>query len=152
MSELENIPSSIPLSTATRLELSDEEEELLKQANAPSPTVLQLSQVALIDIVTETRFEFPTTKKIIYIGRANEELTVQVDLSALKNADIISRVHAAIHLEEEKFFLEDAGSVNGTWLNGEKLKTGIRFRKEINSGDEIAFGKNQSIKLTFEKE
>ena len=149
LKELENTQPSVPLSTATRLELPDEEEAQLQTS---SPTVLQLSQAALVHKKTDTRFELPTTKNTVYIGRPNEELPVQVDLSDLEDADIISRVHAAIHVEDDKFFLEDAGSANGTWLNGEKLKPGIRFRKLLKSGDEIAFGKKQSIKLTFEQQ
>ena len=148
LKELENTQPSVPLSTATRLELSDEEEA----PPQPSLTVLQLSQATLVDKKTDTRFELPTTKNTVYIGRPNEELPVQVDLSDLEDADIVSRIHAAIHIEDEKFFLEDAGSANGTWLNGEKLKPGIRFRKLLKSGDEIAFGKKQSIKLTFEQQ
>ena len=148
LSELENTQPSVPLSTATRLELSDEEEA----PPQPSLTVLQLSQATLVDKKTDTRFELPTTKNTVYIGRPNEELPVQVDLSDLEDADIVSRIHAAIHIEDEKFFLEDAGSANGTWLNGEKLKPGIRFRKLLKSGDEIALGRNQLIKLTFEQD
>ncbi|MDJ0726163.1 MAG: FHA domain-containing protein [Prochloraceae cyanobacterium] len=146
LSALENKEPSVPLSTATRLEFDEEE------TPQPSPTVLQLSQATLVDTKSETRFELPTAKNTIYIGRPNEELPVQVDLSDLEDADIISRVHAAIHVEDDRFFLEDAGSANGTWLNGEQLKPGIRFRKLLKSGDEIAFGKKQSIKLTFEQD
>lgn len=148
LSQLENNSASIPLSSATRLEFSDPEEANLQPA--VSPTTLQLSRSVLVDKQTDICFELPATKNTIYIGRTNEEFPVQIDLSALKDSDIISRVQAAIHLEGENFFLEDAGSANGTWLNGEKLRSGIRFRKQLRSGDEIAFGRKQSVKLTFE--
>jgi len=150
LSELEKTEPSIPVAAATRLELPDDDEPALK--TAPTPTMLQLSRAVLIDNKSETSFELPPTKNTIYIGRANEELPVQVDLSDLEESDIISRVHAAIHSEGETFFLEDAGSSNGTWLNGEKLRAGVRFRKKLQSGDVVAFGKNQSIELTFEQE
>ncbi|MCW8141573.1 MAG: FHA domain-containing protein, partial [Planctomycetota bacterium] len=47
----------------------------------------------------------------------------------------ISWNHARIMREGERFFLEDAGSSNGTWVNGEKVK-----RRELRANDVIYFG------------
>ncbi|MCO5167405.1 MAG: FHA domain-containing protein [Planctomycetes bacterium] len=50
----------------------------------------------------------------------------------------ISWNHARITREGERFFLEDAGSSNGTWVNGEKVK-----RRELRANDVIYFGKTK---------
>ena len=106
----------------------------------------------LIDVETEEEFVLPKDEKISYIGRLNDEFPIQVDLSNINRADLISRVHAAIHYENEVYYLEDAGSANGTWLNDKQIKPGTRFRQELNSGDTIAFGRNQTIELIFNLE
>ena len=41
--------------------------------------------------------------------------------------DLISREHLKITLNGENVFIEELGSSNGTWLNGNKLKTKIKY-------------------------
>jgi len=132
--------------TVTRLEI--DEPEFLAPALV---TTMELPSIKalLIQPETEKVFELPSIEKIIYIGRTNEERPVQVDLTFLPDSDVISRIHAAITVENDNYFLEDTGSSNGTWLNEEKLEPGNRHRLKINSGDVIAFGKSKSIKLEF---
>lgn len=48
----------------------------------------------------------------------------------------ISRAHAAIGFDGERFFVEDLGSTNGTAVNSKKEP-----RVALNSGDEIQLGK-----------
>jgi hypothetical protein len=50
----------------------------------------------------------------------------------------ISWNHAKITLESGKYFVEDTGSSNGTWVNGEKVK-----RRELKANDVIYFGKTK---------
>ena len=140
--------SSVPIGAATTLELDE-----LPIQNIVSPaTTLEIPEspkAILIDLETEEEFVLPSEEKIAYIGRLNDEFPIQIDLSNMKRADLISRVHAAIHHENEVYYLEDAGSANGTWLNEKQIKPGTRFRQELNSGDTIAFGRNQTIELIF---
>lgn len=143
-----NPHAPVPISLATRLELPERKgKEQIFSYDLAQPKVLQ---AALIDSATGLKFGIPSEEKSVYIGRFNMELPVQIDLSNLQNADVISRIHAVIYNDEESYFIEDAGSTNGTWLNGEKLLSGARFRKKLKSGDRIGFGRNQSIKLIFE--
>ena len=149
--EPEQSPSSLPIGAATRLEL---DEPPIQSVVSP-PTTLELPELpkaVLINQETAEKFILPSGETTAYIGRLNEEFPIQVDLSAIPNADLISRVHAAIHLENEVYYLEDAGSANGTWLNETKIEPGIRFRQQLNPGDTIAFGRNQTVKLTFDLE
>ncbi len=146
--ESEQLPSPLPMGAATRLEL---DEPPIPNIVSP-PTTLELPTAILINQETEEKFILPSDEKTVYIGRLNEEFPVQIDLSAIPNADLISRVHAVIHFENEVYYLEDAGSANGTWLNEQKIKTGTRFRQQLNPGDTIAFGRNQTVKFTFDLE
>ena len=143
--------SSVPTAAATTLEL---DEPPMQEIVSPATTleIPETPNAILIDVETEEEFVLPKDEKISYIGRLNDEFPIQVDLSNINRADLISRVHAAIHYENEVYYLEDAGSANGTWLNDKQIKPGTRFRQELNSGDTIAFGRNQTIELIFNLE
>ncbi|MDJ0679068.1 MAG: FHA domain-containing protein [Xenococcaceae cyanobacterium MO_167.B52] len=149
--ESEESRTGLPIGAATRLEI---EEPPIKEIASP-PTTLELPELptaVLIDQETGERFIIPSEEKTAYIGRINDEFPVQIDLSGILNADLISRVHAAIHREDEVYYVEDAGSANGTWLNETELQSGTRFRKQLNPGDTIAFGRSQTVKFTFDLE
>ena len=149
--ETEQPQSSLPVGAATRLQL---DEPPIQEMVSPATTLQlpELPKAVLIDRETEEKITLPPEEKTAYIGRLNDEFPIQVDLSNIDDADLISRVHAAIHHERDTYYIEDAGSANGTWLNEEKIQPGIRFRKQLNSGDTIAFGRNQTIKFTFDLE
>ena len=149
--ESEESRTGLPIGAATRLEI---EEPPIKEIASP-PTTLELPELptaVLIDQETGERFILPSEEKTAYIGRINDEFPIQIDLSGILNADLISRVHAAIHREDEVYYVEDAGSANGTWLNDTELQSGTRFRKQLNPGDTIAFGRSQTVKFTFDLE
>lgn len=50
----------------------------------------------------------------------------------------VSRQHALLVASGERFFLEDRGSFNGTFLNGSRVQPGVRL--PLRHGDRIAFG------------
>ena len=68
-----------------------------------------------------------TTQPII-IGRAGELDIVLVE-------DMVSRKHAKLTFSDGKFLLEDLGSTNGTYVNGEKVQAAI-----VQEGDRILVG------------
>lgn len=55
----------------------------------------------------------------------------------------ISRHHAKITQEGERFILHDLESKNGTWVNGEQLQG----QRDLEDGDEIVLGK--VVRITF---
>ncbi len=76
--------------------------------------------------------EYPVSKPEFTIGRSSE--------SDLHIADtLISRVHCKLSFESEKWFIEDLGSTNGTWIVGQKVtkrvplppRTSVRIGKTI---------------------
>jgi pSer/pThr/pTyr-binding forkhead associated (FHA) protein len=62
--------------------------------------------------------EFPLDRPELSIGRHESCEIVIPDRS-------VSRVHARIHTAPGEFLIEDAGSANGTWVNGVRL-TGLK--------------------------
>ena len=72
---------------------------------------------------------------VTYMGRAAENEIVILDKRS-------SREHAIIRREGRKVIIEDQGSTNGTYLNGERLLSPIQLR----DGDQIKVG---DIVFTF---
>ncbi len=78
---------------------------------------------------------FETTKRRVTIGRARADLDVDLDLSPDKT---VSRPHAAIVVDDGRFFIEDLGSSRGTLVNGEDVKG--MGRRHLSPGDSIQIG------------
>ena len=136
-------------SPGTVLDMPDEPEP---EPIPPTP----LPPMAMLIAEGGERFELPDLP-VLYVGKPNDQIPVQVDLSGVAESEIISRVHAVIHRfkhedQPETFFLEDAGSLNGTILNGEPLQAGTRHRKPLNPGDAVTFGRKRQITFRFEVE
>jgi hypothetical protein len=73
--------------------------------------------------------EFPMTpNKEIVVGRSS-------DLDMVLVEEMVSRKHARIAYENEAVVIEDLGSTNGTFVNGEKIK-----RVQLKEGDRVLIG------------
>jgi pSer/pThr/pTyr-binding forkhead associated (FHA) protein len=73
--------------------------------------------------------EFPIVHdKQILIGRSS-------DLDMVLVEDMVSRKHARIAPQGEQIWIEDLGSTNGTFVNGEKIK-----RARLKEGDRVLIG------------
>ena len=86
----------------------------------------------------------PTPGKILQL--AKPELFIGRDISndvVIADADI-SRKHARLVLQGEGYLLEDLGSTNGTFLNGERLTA----PQTLQPGDLIRLG--EAVELVFE--
>lgn len=55
----------------------------------------------------------------------------------------ISHKHAKISSDGGRFFIEDLGSSNGTWIDGEKVE-----KHELSGGQFVYFGKTKTRFLT----
>ncbi len=73
--------------------------------------------------------EFYSLEDNIFIGRSNQNNIVIKD-------PYISKRHLHIVKDEGHYYLEDMGSVNGTFVNGNKIMDVIRLR----NGDRIRIG------------
>lgn len=77
----------------------------------------------------------------ISFGRAASTgaLRSHVDLSRYDAANTgVSRIHMMLHHKDDQFFIEDADSVNGTYLNGDPVKP--RSLTPVRNADEIRLG------------
>ena len=73
--------------------------------------------------------EFPVVPdKQILIGRSS-------DLDMVLVEDMVSRKHARIAMQADQIWIEDLGSTNGTFVNGEKIK-----RARLKEGDRVLIG------------
>lgn len=92
---------------------------------------------------------FPLTSDHSSIGRKDIKrgMIVDVDISHLDSSKIVSRRHASVERNKDKWLLVDQKSVNGTWLNGHQLKSHEPY--PLQDGDEIIFGKNGVVLKFF---
>ena len=73
--------------------------------------------------------EFPLAGKTeVIAGRAS-------DLDIVLVEDMVSRKHARITVQADGLWIEDLGSTNGTFVNGEKIR-----RSKLREGDRILIG------------
>jgi hypothetical protein len=72
-------------------------------------------------------FPLPPNSEII-VGRSS-------DLDMVLVEDMVSRRHAKIMVEAEQVTIQDLGSTNGTFVNGERVK-----RASLNDGDRVLIG------------
>ena len=86
--------------------------------------------------------EFIITRDESVIGRwdADNGVFPDIDLDSIDQEAKVSRRHARILQREGKFFVEDLGSTNGTYINrGRRLLPGTP--QQLADGDEIIVGK-----------
>jgi hypothetical protein len=111
-------------------------------------TQLQSQKAYLFHENTQTRLELPAALSVIHLGKPNDRIPPDLDLSGFPNADIVSRVHADIRVEGSQYFLEDTGSANGTYVNHKPITPGSRYL--LRSGDRIALGKGDLVIFIFQ--
>ena len=112
-----------------------------------SATQLQLERIILSHVQTGTDIELAQNLDIIRIGKPNNQIPPDIDVSGFPDANIVSRVHANIRVEGDSYFIEDAGSSNGTYINHKPLLTGNRHR--LRFGDRISLGKGDLMTFIF---
>lgn len=82
----------------------------------------------------------PLEGKEILIGRSHE-------CQILIEEQLVSRKHAKIFCDGDKYFVEDLNSVNGVYINGAKVK-----KQAIAPGDKILVGDSQIVYIDSEKD
>lgn len=114
--------------------------------SSTSQTILQLQSAYLLHVQTNTRFDLPALS-VIHMGKPNDQIPPDIDVSGLPNSEIVSRVHADIRVEGDAYFIEDVGSSNGTYINHSPLPKGNRHR--LRTGDRISLGKGDQVTFLF---
>jgi len=103
------------------------EEEV--EVSLPIESLEKGSAVLVIKKGPDAGMRFTINRDVISIGRHPESDIFLDDIT-------VSRRHAEIHRDGDDFSLLDTGSLNGTYLNRERIET-----SPLESGDEIQIGK-----------
>jgi hypothetical protein len=119
---------------------------------AATPVVArtQLQQVTarVVHVQSDREIELPTSLSVIHIGKPNDRIPPDIDVSGFSNSEIVSRIHADIRVEGDAFYIEDVGSSNGTYINNLPLLPGNRHR--LRPGDRISLGKGDLVTFIFQ--
>jgi DNA-binding winged helix-turn-helix (wHTH) protein len=79
-----------------------------------------------------------------------ERVQLRQDVTTLGRSDscvvaiplpVVSRLHARIELQHDRYLLFDAGSANGTFVNGKRIEHGY----QLSTGDEIGLGSSEVV-------
>jgi ABC-type multidrug transport system ATPase subunit len=79
------------------------------------------------------------------IDLADGEIVIGRDPSAniVFDSTAVSRQHARLRVDDRSVWLEDLGSSNGTYLNGEKIQS----RTALKNGDQVSLGRSVVLEL-----
>ncbi len=108
--------------------LADDLRSFLKATPAPLPFAQPVALPRLVLVVQETGHEVRITRPTTVIGRVT---TCDVAL----RANDVSKRHCQIVLTGDQVIVEDLGSSNGTFINGQRIQRG-----ELKNGDELRVG------------
>ncbi|MDJ0677670.1 MAG: FHA domain-containing protein [Calothrix sp. MO_167.B42] len=110
----------------------------------------QLQQVSgrLVHLQSDREIELPQNLSVIHIGKPNDRIPPDIDVSGFPNSEIVSRIHSDIRVEGDAYYIEDVGSSNGTYINNLPLLPGNRHR--LRPGDRISLGKGDLVTFLFQ--
>lgn len=114
----------------------------VKSADRDVVAAVSAKAVLTIERGESAGTEFPITRDEAIIGRwdADNGIFPDVDLDSHDQEAKVSRRHARILVREGRYFVEDLGSTNGTYINrGRRLLPGTP--QPLTDGDEIIVGK-----------
>lgn len=113
-----------------------------------APTQLQNQRAKMLHIRSNVTIELPDALTVLHIGKANDRVPPDIDVSGFPDSEIVSRVHADIRIEGDAYYIEDLGSSNGTFVNNLPLAPGNRHRLRV--GDRISLGKGDLVTFLFQ--
>lgn len=149
--EQEEHPAGIPLGSSAPpevLPISPPPPVKPSPAGGSSSTQLQIQSARLLHIQTNTLLELPQNLSVVHLGKPNDRIPPDIDVSGFPDSEIVSRIHADIRVEGDIYYIEDVGSSNGTYVNNAPLPMGNRHR--LRPGDRIALGKGDRVTFLFQ--
>ncbi|MEH1924226.1 FHA domain-containing protein [Nostoc sp.] len=141
---------SIPTPPPLEPEPISEAEVSPPPATTTTAARTQLQQVTarLIHVQSDRLIELPQNLSVVHIGKPNDRIPPDIDVSGFTNSEIVSRIHADIRVEGDAHYVEDVGSSNGTYINNLPLLPGNRHR--LRPGDRISLGKGDLMTFLFQ--
>jgi pSer/pThr/pTyr-binding forkhead associated (FHA) protein len=119
-----------------------------KNIEEETNTQIQTQSAALLHVQSNQVMSLKDYQKVIYIGKPNDRIPPDINVGILPNAEVVSRVHAAIHLEGDQCFVEDMGSANGTYVNNLPLMP--KAKQQLRVGDRISLGKGDLVTFVLQ--
>ncbi|MBE8967375.1 FHA domain-containing protein [Nostocales cyanobacterium LEGE 12452] len=116
--------------------------------NLSTSNIMGMS-LELFHVQSNTAFELAPNIAVFHIGKPNDQIPPDIDVSNLPDADVVSRIHAQIQIHINNYLIEDLGSSNGTFVNNTRLEP--RTPRQINLGDRIDFGQGEKITFIFQE-
>lgn len=113
-----------------------------------SPTILEMPIVHLFNTQTNKTIILPEKFDIVTIGKPNNRIPPDVDISDLPNSGLVSRVHAQIRFDGQDYYIQDMGSANGTHINKYPLIPGVWYK--LKPGLSFSFGRRETITFIFQ--
>jgi pSer/pThr/pTyr-binding forkhead associated (FHA) protein len=133
----ERLGKSQPSGEATvGLPAIEEENEEEVEFTTPAAVLEKGSAMLVIKKGPDAGMSFTISRPVISIGRHPESDIFLDDIT-------VSRRHAEIHRENGNFRLVDTGSLNGTYLNHERIESA-----DLIDSDEIQIGKFRLLFLS----
>ena len=117
-------------------------------SSGSATTQLQVQAATLLHLQTDTTIQLPDNLSVIHIGKPNDKIPPDIDVSGFPDSDIVSRIHADIRVEGDAFYIEDVGSSNGTYINHTPLTQGNRHK--LRPGDRVSLGKGDQVTFLFQ--
>jgi ribosomal protein L40E len=142
------LPVAAPISVASQVAANGEAVAASSPGQIGSTTQLQQQTARLLHLQTSASLELPQSLTVIHLGKPNDRIPPDIDVSGFPDSEIVSRIHADIRLEGDAYYLEDVGSSNGTYINNAPLPMGNRHR--LRPGDRIALGKGDKVTFLFQ--
>ena len=118
------------------------------QSEGSVTTIQAEPQITLMHVQTNIPIEIPAGLTLIHIGKPNDVVPPDIDVSGFPHSEVVSRVHADLRIENGLYYIEDTGSSNGTYVNHAPLPAGNRHR--LRGGDRIALGKGDKVTFLFQ--
>ncbi len=112
-----------------------------------SSTQLQQQGFQLTHIQSGTVIDIPNNVNVLHIGKPNDQIPPDIDVSGFACAEVVSRIHADLRIEGDSVYVEDTGSSNGTYINHNVLPKGNRHLLRV--GDRISLGKGDLVTFLF---
>ncbi len=120
--------------TTVSLTIPDQEAELEEEGQEALEDLAPGQALLLVRRGPNAGSKFLVDKEVVSAGRHPESDIFLNDIT-------VSRRHLEIQNEGGRYFVKDAGSLNGSYVNRERVEVA-----ELSSGDEIQIGK---FKLVF---
>lgn len=98
------------------------------------------TRLSLTVLVNGRKLVSPVQEELL-VGRRDDSrgITPDIDLGAEGGYDAgVSRRHAIIIWSDGRYYVEDLGSANGTFVNDERVEA--QRRVSLHNGDELRFG------------